>query len=440
VEAFVQQAVTDTNGRLFRYEADILQGLGAHVSAQRDVGGPPVLAFVLGTRVGDPNCKGQTAFAPSSDWMPPFMRVNPILDWDYGLVWAFIRAFSLPYCALYDQGYTSLGHTEDTVPNPALARPDGQGHYPAHMLADWTLERAGRVSKRKAPAKEGEAPENPRASPTRAAADVRPRRRSVRSARTAGLVIIGDELLKAKVQDTNAHYALQVLRKAGLDCQRVAVVPDVLEDIADEVRRQSQRLDLVITSGGVGPTHDDVTIRAVAEALGEGLEEHARMVAMIKEAYGVEELTEAQGKMARLPASTRLRTVPGGPNGEPSKWPILQVQNIFVLPGVPAFFEKKLDDIVEHFVATERTIHTRQLVLNVAEEHLVAKLNALVARYPDVSFGSYPSVETPDFKTVITIESESEARAGEAVAALEADVGAAAVVRRPSKDLRRMLN
>jgi FAD synthetase len=82
--------------------------------------------------------------------MPPFMRVNPILDWHYGHIWHFLRRYELPYCSLYDKGYTSLGKVDDTLPNPALARPDGSGeYYPAYMLQDWTQERAGRIDKKK---------------------------------------------------------------------------------------------------------------------------------------------------------------------------------------------------------------------------------------------------------------------------------------------------
>ena len=84
---------------------------------------PRPLAFVLGTRRGDPNCGDQKAFEPSSDWMPPFMRVNPILDWTYGDVWAFLRAFDLPYCALYDGGYTSLGSVPTTSPTTSRTAP-----------------------------------------------------------------------------------------------------------------------------------------------------------------------------------------------------------------------------------------------------------------------------------------------------------------------------
>ena len=102
-------------------------------------------AFVLGTRESDPNAGGQQDFSPSSDWLPPFMRVNPILTWSYSDVWAFLRGYELPYCELYDQGYTSLGKMASTQRNPALVQPDGS-YSPAWQLEDASLERAGRIS------------------------------------------------------------------------------------------------------------------------------------------------------------------------------------------------------------------------------------------------------------------------------------------------------
>jgi len=142
----VKELVFDTAKRydleLVDFECNFVDGLTKTV---KDANGKP-LAFVLGTRKGDPNCKEQEVFAPSSDWMPPFMRVNPILSWSYGEVWDFLRDFELPYCSLYDEGYTSLGRIDDTEKNPALKSPDGS-YLPASELRDYNLERAGRMQK-----------------------------------------------------------------------------------------------------------------------------------------------------------------------------------------------------------------------------------------------------------------------------------------------------
>jgi len=127
-----------------------------------------MMAFMLGTRKGDPNAGDQNMFALSS-WgnMPSFMRVNPIIHWNYGMVWQFLRHYQLPYCPLYDQGYTSLGTTQETLRCPALrikktqqqennANNDDDGtdnqkddYYPAYMLQEWDQERAGRIKKEK---------------------------------------------------------------------------------------------------------------------------------------------------------------------------------------------------------------------------------------------------------------------------------------------------
>ena len=103
------------------------------------------LAMVLGTRRGDPNAGDQEFFSPSSEGWPAFMRVNPILDWTYHDVWAFLRTFNFEYCSLYDRGFTSLGSIHNTVPNAALKASAG-GFAPAYMLADASLERSGRVA------------------------------------------------------------------------------------------------------------------------------------------------------------------------------------------------------------------------------------------------------------------------------------------------------
>jgi len=137
------------------------EGLEVLVRNNRPAGSSPSgpvfpMAFVLGTRAGDPNAGDQEFFSPSSHSMPPFMRVNPVLEWNYGQVWYFLRLFNLKYCKLYDQGYTSLGNTKDTFPCPALAVPGSSSNEgglpkfrPAYMLQDYSQERAGRTKKDK---------------------------------------------------------------------------------------------------------------------------------------------------------------------------------------------------------------------------------------------------------------------------------------------------
>jgi len=145
VRAFVRETCDVLNDELSVAPVGIDVGYVDGLKNLVETTTPRALAFVLGTREGDPNCGDQKPFEPSSEWMPAFMRVNPILDWSYGDVWSFLRTFDLPYCSLYDEGYTSLGSVASTRRNPALLV--GSSYEPAHLLADWSLERAGRVEK-----------------------------------------------------------------------------------------------------------------------------------------------------------------------------------------------------------------------------------------------------------------------------------------------------
>ena len=160
----------DLNMLAFDQGIKFADGLSSVVSAnyidqKAESSRPFPMAFVLGTRRGDPNAGNQGAFAPSSSYMPAFMRVNPILtpEWTYADVWAFLRKYDLKYCQLYDQGYTSLGTVKDTKPCPALKKDaldlsweedtgnvlnECNGEYwPAYMLKDFDQERAGRIKK-----------------------------------------------------------------------------------------------------------------------------------------------------------------------------------------------------------------------------------------------------------------------------------------------------
>ncbi|CAM9096616.1 unnamed protein product, partial [Phaeothamnion confervicola] len=301
----------------------------------------------------------------------------------------------------------------------ASAADDGCDYLPAYLLSDYSLERAGRGG---------------RAGSTMECElnDLDARRERVRQACTAGLVVIGDEILKGKTADTNTPFATRRLWEHGIPVKRVAVVPDSEAEIADEVRRQVQLFDVVITSGGVGPTHDDVTIRAVAAALGQRVRRNEDMVERLKAAFGVREdseLTEAQQKMSMLPELSKLRVAPA----EEEKWPILQCENVFILPGVPQFFERKMSAIVDHFL-NRRPLHRKKMVLSADEFEIVEQLDAAVAAHPTVTFGSYPYVDNPLFKTVITIEAEEKAAADAAAATLAAVIPPGLVVRTVDDD------
>ena len=379
IEEFVRETTSSYNLDMVSYsKVGFADGLKMCIAEHGSA------AFVLGTRESDPNAVGQQDFAPSSDWMPPFMRVNPILTWSYADVWDFLRGFGIPYCALYDDGYTSLGKVASTQRNPALLRADGT-YGPAWELVDGSLERAGRGSK---PQGEDSAAADPSAGRLRAS--------------SAALLLVGDEILGGKVADVNTLVAAKELRAAGVALRRVAVVADVMEDIVEELRRLSQRYDVVLTSGGLGPTHDDITLKGVAKALGVPMERSASMAEMITSRYttmGRDLPAEVLDKMAILPKGARMRQPPD----DAEAWPVLQCANVFVLPGVPDFFAGKLAVIASHFLEGSSPLLSRRVQLNVVEETIVNELNGVVASHPRVSFGSYP-VSQGAVQTIVTLE------------------------------------
>lgn len=405
---------------LKRYDNGISKGLAEQINQLGD----KTSAFVLGTRKGDPNCGNQQAFSPSSSWMPAFMRVNPILDWEYGHVWHFLRLFSLPYCNLYDEGYTSLGKVGDTKPNPALRRKkaisskldkdndfvitnsenEKQEYWPAYMLQDWTLERAGRLDKKK---DDLECKLNTTTTTTIRADD-----KQKQKAVLAGLIIIGDEILNGFTSDVNLKVAATELESIGIRLGRVVIVNDDIDAIVEEVRKMSSKYDIVITSGGIGPTHDDVTIKAIAQALGVEISinadmmNHLELIQRDKASEGANvEMDEATKRLALLPDNAKLRFPPA--NGQ-KQWPILQCDNIFVLPGIPQYFSSKMKVICKNFLEKNQALEIRRIALDIEERFLVSKLNNLVSKHHKVKFGSYPYIDHPEYKCIITVEGISK--------------------------------
>jgi FAD synthetase len=364
------------------------------------------------------------------------MRVNPVLDWTYGHVWHFLRLFKLPYCVLYDQGYTSLGTTKDTLPCPALevagsAEGGASRFWPAYMLQDWNLERAGRIKKEKTLecATRDEKPalsrsdsqkslrthlstitDLGRADTCQASVPVAtvtiPQMSDEGTAesqcesfvsdgmqRSVGLLIIGDEILKGLTADVNTLAAATALRSQGVSLTTVSVVADCQESIVAEVMRLRRDVDVIITSGGVGPTHDDVTIKSVAYAFDKEMVFHEGMAKLLREKMNSGDdadsvkLTQAQLKMATLPSNAKLRYI----SPDKDDWPTLQCNNVFILPGVPQFFAKKIESLAVYLSSQLERSASYKVVLSVDETSIVPVLNAVVDSGATRSWGNRTS-------------------------------------------------
>jgi molybdenum cofactor synthesis domain-containing protein len=217
-------------------------------------------------------------------------------------------------------------------------------------------------------------------------------------AKTAGIVLIGNELLSGKVVDANAAYLCKEFRALGVDVRKISVIPDEVELIAREVTEFARAYDWVFTSGGVGPTHDDVTIEGVARGLGVPVVRHPELLARLGQFYQGQ-LNPARLKMAEIPDGADLLAE------DSMIVPVVAVRNVFVFPGVPEIFRQKFDAIKERF--RESPYLLTSVYVRIGEGTLAAHLNAMLDRFPDLLCGSYPEFSNPDYRVRVTLESKS---------------------------------
>jgi molybdenum cofactor synthesis domain-containing protein len=239
-------------------------------------------------------------------------------------------------------------------------------------------------------------------------------------AKTAGIILIGNEILSGKVTDANASYLCRELRALGVDVRKISVIPDEVELIACEVRAQSRAFDVVFTSGGVGPTHDDVTIEGVARALGVPVMRDSRLVRVLEGFHGGR-LNEARLKMAEVPEGAELMA------GTELAFPAVAVRNIYVLPGVPEIFRQKFEALRERF--RESPFHLCSVFVNMSEGTLADHLNELLRCHPELMLGSYPEFFNAEYKVKVTLESKDAEYVERAVEDFLRRLPAAAVVR-----------
>jgi len=217
---------------------------------------------------------------------------------------------------------------------------------------------------------------------------------------TAAALIIGNEILSGKVDDQNLVVLARALRVLGIRLLRVVVVSDDVEVIADEVRSLSRSHDWVFTSGGVGPTHDDLTIQGVARAFDTQVEIAPQVEALVRSHFG-ERFTPGHLLMARSPRGCQLVS------GEGIRWPTVRMHNVWVLPGVPEVFKMKLAVVTSHLSGGKPFV-SRSVYTQLDEPTLVPLLDDVVTRFPQVEVGSYPKWRDPDCRTLLTFDGLDE--------------------------------
>lgn len=239
---------------------------------------------------------------------------------------------------------------------------------------------------------------------------------------TAGLIVIGDEVLSGRTKDKNIGHIAERLTEVGIDVKEVRIVPDVEAEIVAAVNAVRVRYDYVFTTGGIGPTHDDITADAVAKAFGVTIDVDPRARALLLEYIAEKDLNEARLRMARIPAGASLVV------NEVSKAPGFRIGNVIVMAGVPRIMQAMLEAVLPE-LEKGRPMLSETVLANAREGDIAAPLGDIARRYPQVLIGSYPfRDEEGRFNTHLVVRARDAAvlaAARDEVAAMVAAVGAA---------------
>jgi FAD synthetase len=236
---------------------------------------------------------------------------------------------------------------------------------------------------------------------------------------TAGIIVIGDEILKGQVVDTNSHFLCKNLHSLGVKVCKISVVGDDVDDIASEVSSFAQKYSKVFTSGGVGPTHDDVTYLGIARAFNRDVEVNKELARILLNINCVNDISDVDAnpalKMAQIPQFSNLIYLkPTGCCDDPSviypsTFPVVKVDNVYIFPGIPKYFEYAVTNLEHIFKNPDGDrFYTRELYLSSAELDIIPVLNHAVEKFKgSVIFGSYPQLGSDIYMTKIVLESMS---------------------------------
>jgi len=217
--------------------------------------------------------------------------------------------------------------------------------------------------------------------------------------KTAGIIIIGNEILSGKTQDTNSDFLCRELRALGVEVQRITVIPDEIQLIGEEAVSFSRKWDFVFTTGGVGPTHDDVTMAGIAHGFGVKVILHPDLKQRLHARHG-KDINEARLRLAEVPEGTELI-------GLDSMYaPVAKFRNVYIFPGIPKILYDRFHAIKARFKDTP--FHLKVIYVKETEGSIASTLNNLLASFPQLALGSYPVLGDRNFKVKVTLESKEE--------------------------------
>ncbi|MEM6795995.1 MAG: molybdopterin-binding protein [Acidobacteriota bacterium] len=223
---------------------------------------------------------------------------------------------------------------------------------------------------------------------------------------SAAALVIGNELLTGKIKDLNTAVLGKLLFQLGITLKKVIVCPDEVDTIAEDLNFLRARHDWVFTSGGVGPTHDDVTLHAISQAFERPLMMEPGLEAMLREYFG-DRLTDDHLSMALVPEGCELV------RGKDVRWPTVLVDNVFILPGLPEVFRMKMP-ILRERLGGGRGFVSRAVPTGADEGEIASLLEGLTQQFPTVSIGSYPHWGRGPVKVTVTFDSLEPAHVDEA--------------------------
>ncbi|SMX40714.1 competence/damage-inducible protein A [Maliponia aquimaris] len=230
---------------------------------------------------------------------------------------------------------------------------------------------------------------------------------------TAAMLVIGDEILSGRTRDSNMHYLAQEFTRHGIDLQEVRIVSDKREAIVTALNALRHAYDHVVTSGGIGPTHDDITAPCVAEAFGVAISvrDDARAILQARYDRMGTELNEARLRMARIPDGATLieNPVSGAPG--------FTLGNVHVMAGVPSVFQAMVSSVLPTMTGG-RPLLSQSLRIDRGEGDIAGPLGALADRYPDLSIGSYPFQRNGVFGANVVVRGTDGAQVDAAISEL----------------------
>jgi molybdenum cofactor synthesis domain-containing protein len=231
---------------------------------------------------------------------------------------------------------------------------------------------------------------------------------------TAAILVIGDEILSGRTKDKNIGYIAEYLTTLGVDVGEVRVVPDVSDEIVAALNALRHRFTYVFTTGGIGPTHDDITADAVAEAFGVPIAEDPRAIAIMLKRYRSEDLNAARRRMARIPDGADLI------ENAVSSAPGFMLDNVIVMAGIPTVMQAMLDAAAPRLRTGAKTIVETIEAGGLPEGIYAAPLAELAATHRETSIGSYPSMRDGQFYNQIVVRSKDAAAAEQVALAVKA--------------------